>query len=251
LTFCHTLRAARAFALPASLAATAAQTRQPRLLIGSQVWFEPGEEDTDEAADHIFKTLAEHQMPLARVSLVWNYMDKKPGQWDFTMFDRVFRAAERHHVRIAATLWPAAKVYWLSGIPDTAEHMKESERYLAQVVSRYRKSPALDTWILINEPRHSPVDNPLAIQRFRLWLRHKYGSIEMLNRAWLEDSMVPFRPPYTSFEEIEYNSKWFSGTSSWHIPSFDWQAFWRDHLTWYLAWVATEVRKIDPDHRCM
>src|ERR1035437_2747417 len=113
MTFSHNRRAAQALALLVSLAAAAAQSRPPRLLIGTQVWFEPGEEDSDEAADHIFKTLADTQMPLARVSLVWNYMEKKPGQWDFTMFDRVFRAAERYHVRIAATLWPAAKVYWL------------------------------------------------------------------------------------------------------------------------------------------
>ncbi len=236
------------FLVLTALAAIAAPNQAPRPLIGAQVWFEPGEEDTEQAIDHIFKTLADHHMPLARVSLVWNYMEQTPGHWDFTLFDRVFRSAEKHGVRIAATLWPAAKVYWLSGMPDTAEHMKEGERYLAQVVSRYKNSPALDTWILINEPRHTPTDNPLAMQRFRIWLRQKYGSVDALNRAWLLDSMVPFRPLYSSFEEVEYNSRWFSSTLAWHIPSLDWLAFWRDHLTWYLSWIAEQVRKIDPNH---
>ncbi|MEN6532680.1 MAG: alpha-amylase family protein, partial [Bryobacteraceae bacterium] len=236
------------FLLIALASASFAQSESPLPLIGAQVWFEPGEEDTEQAIDHIFKTLADNQMPLARVSLVWNYIERTPGNWDFTLFDRVFRSAEKHHVRIAATLWPAAKVYWLSGMPDTAEQMKAGERYLADVVSRYKNSPALDTWILMNEPRHTPANNPLAIQRFRIWLQKKYGSVDALNRAWLQDSMVPFRPPYSSFEEVEFDSRWASGTSSWHIPSLDWLAFWRNHLTWYLGWVAGEVRKIDPNH---
>lgn len=239
----------RLFALAVALLAppllTAAGPRKP--LIGSQIWFEPGESDSEEALDHIFKTLADHQMPVARVGMIWNYMERSPGQWDFTMYDRVFRSAEKHRVKIVATLWPQAKTQFLTGIPDTEEHLLEGERYLKAVVGRYRKSPALDTWLLMNEPGQLPRANSLAVRRFRVWLQKKYGTIEKLNQVWLSESMVPDGPPYKSFEHIDYDPRW-ALAYNWPIPNIDWHVFWREHLTWYMNWVAEQVRNVDPLH---
>ncbi|MEK7405486.1 MAG: beta-galactosidase [Acidobacteriota bacterium] len=231
----------------AVLLAAVAPVQAARPLIGSQVWFAPGEVDQPEDIDRIFRTLAEHQMPVARVSVVWNYMERAPGQWDFSMYDRIFAAAEKHGVRIVATLWPQAKAPFLTGMPHTEAQLKAGERYLEQVVVRYRKSRALDTWLLINEPGQQPVDDPLAVQRFRAWLQRKYGSIERLNRAWIDPVMVPDREPYRSFDEVTVDPRWFR-THMWPVPPLDWNRFWREHLTWYLRWIADRVRALDPNH---
>lgn len=45
-------------------------------------------------------------MPVARLFLMWAYMEPDPGKWDFSLYDAAFRSAEKHHVRIVATLTP-------------------------------------------------------------------------------------------------------------------------------------------------
>lgn len=218
-----------------------------RVALGVQVWFAPGEYDDPRQIENVFQIMADHHLVIARVSLVWNYLEPAVDDWDFGLFDQVFDAAQRHGVRIAATLWPQGKSPALSGIPDTDESLVAGERYLSTVVAHYRDHPALDTWILMNEPGQSPTVNPLALARFRDWLEKKYGGIDELNQAWLGDSMLPFHAPFHRFEEIDHDPRW-SNKGLWPVPGMDWKEFWAEHLGWYLAWVAERVRQIDPDH---
>lgn len=218
-----------------------------RPLIGATVWCAPGEVDKPEEIDRLFRIMAEHEMRVARLQMMWNYLQRPDGTWDFTVYDLAFRAAEKYGIKLAPTLNAEAQAPYHGGVPDTEEHLTDGERYIAKVVEHYRKSPALDTWILVNEPGQPPRDNPLAIQRFRLWLRDKYRTIDALNHAWLFAAMVPDRRPYRSFDEINYDPRWFS-SDQWPVPSNDWHTFWRTHVTWYLQWLAERVRRIDPDH---
>src|SRR5512147_993092 len=81
-----------------------AQAQDARPLIGAQIWLEPGQKPQD--VERWFKTLADAHMPVARLFLMWNYIEREPGVWDFTLYDRAFRAAEEHRVRVVATLTP-------------------------------------------------------------------------------------------------------------------------------------------------
>jgi beta-galactosidase len=220
-----------------------------RPLVGAQVWFAPGEYDQPEEIDRIFRTMAEQRLSVARVSLVRNYIENAPGKWDFTLFDRVFAAAERHKIKIAATLWAHGKVPPVGEVPASEAELAEGEIYLQKVVGRYRSSPALDTWILRNEPGQAPVNNPLAVARFRVWLKARYKTIDALNRAWLGASMWPYREPFRSFDEFVFDSRWQAiSVSFWPVPLLDWKAFWREHVAWYLGWIATRVRALDGQH---
>ena len=226
----------------------AAAGAQARPQLGAEVWIEPGQRAAD--VDRWFKMLADARMPVARLFLMWNYIERAPGVWDFQLYDQAFRAAEKYHVRVVATLtpnWgPAHRHYLYSSqggaITDTQERLAGAQEYIARVVGRYKESPALDSWMLMNEPGQRPAPDPLALQRYRAWLAEKYGSVARLNAAWLSD--------FDSFEQVSYDPRWAAGGFAFTAPAAftDWYTFWRSHLTWYLGWVAARVREADPAH---
>jgi beta-galactosidase len=187
-------------------------------LIGAEIMDDPAA--TPEMIDGWFKLLADAGMPLARVFL--------PREEDaLQRMDWFFRAAEKYGVGITATLggWPSPK----------------TERWIRAVVARYQDSPALDSWILVNEPGQPPEANVLAVEKFREWLKKQYDSIEALNAAWntrLED-----------FGEVEPDELWTGGAMFSPPRRFlDWYNFWRSHLTWQLHWIAKQIRAVDARH---
>lgn len=219
-----------------------------RPLIGAQIWIEPGQ--TEAEIDSWFRSLAEQNMPVTRLFIMWNYIETQPDVWDFSLYDNAFRAAEKYGVKIVATLTAhhgpthRDREFWYrsqgSGIVRTGKQLQEAETYIAQVVARYKTSSALDTWMLMNEPGQEPSPDPLAVERFRGYLREKYGDIGALNKAWLTW--------YKDFESIEHDPSWNRGAFAWSVPFVDWYTFWREHLTWHLNWVAERIRQEDPNH---
>jgi beta-galactosidase len=156
------------FFLPANLM----QAREHPLL-GAQVWIEPGQ--TAAEIDGWFERLANSDMPVARLFLMWSYLETAPDVWDYTLYDTAFRAAEKHHVKIVATLTPSGPPPFRrgdgtqgGGIVGTTESRKVAEFYIAKIVERYKQSPALDTWLLVNEPGQAPAPQPLAVERATL-----------------------------------------------------------------------------------
>ncbi|HEX8147052.1 MAG TPA: beta-galactosidase [Pyrinomonadaceae bacterium] len=222
--------------------------RDARPLLGAQIWIEPGQKPED--VERWFRTLAEGRMPVARLFLMWNYVEREPGVWDFALYDRAFRAAEKYRVRVVATLtpnWgPAHRGYLYASqggtINDTEARLAGAREYVARVVARYKSSPALDSWMLLNEPGQRPAPDRLALQRYRLWLAKKYGTIAKLNGAWMTD--------FPSFVAVAHDPRWTAGGFAFTAPAafVDWHAFWRAHLAWYLGEVASEVRRVDTAH---
>src|SRR5215210_729548 len=58
-----------------------ARAQDARPLLGAQIWIEPGQRAED--VERWFKTLADGRMPVARLFLMWNYVEREPGVWDF------------------------------------------------------------------------------------------------------------------------------------------------------------------------
>jgi beta-galactosidase len=233
--------------LPAAAFATA-RAQDARPLLGAQVWIEPGQRPED--VERWFKTLADGRMPVARLFVMWNYVEREPGVWDFALYDRAFRAAEKYRVRVVATLtpnWgPAHRGYLYASqggsISDTEARLAEAREYVARVVARYKSSPALDSWMLMNEPGQRPAPDRLALQSYRRWLAKKYGTVAKLNAAWMTD--------FPSFVAVAHDPRWTAGGFAFTAPAAfaDWHTFWRAHLAWYLGEVAAEVRNADPTH---
>lgn len=218
-------------------------------VIGAQVWIEPGQ--SREEIDSWFKILAEHHMPCARLWLMWNYIEMESDEWNFTQYDQAFNAALKYGVKIQATLTanhgPAHvdESYWYhnqgESVSTSKDQLTDAERYIRKTVEHFKDHPALENWWLQNEPGQAATHDELAMERFRIWLNEKYSSIETLNGNWITH--------FSSFDQIEYDRSW-DGLPGFYSPRpyHDWNVFWRDHLTWYMSWIADQIRKYDIVH---
>jgi beta-galactosidase len=184
-----------------------------RVGLGCQVWLEP--DDSPERVDMLFARAGEAGLNLARIFLMWPWIESQPGRWDFGVFDAAFEAAARHRIAIKATL-TANSGPWHVGTPAVLhshtgflgeEQFPAIREYVRRCVERYRKHPALGQWILWNEPMGFPEEgrrldglahwesSPLALKFWREWLDSSYhGDIAALNRDWMTG--------YSSFAEI-------------------------------------------------
>jgi len=210
--------------------------------LGAEIWIEPGQ--TPLQIDTWFRDLADSHMPVARLFLMWPYLESAPNVWNFTLYDAAFRSAEKYHIHIVATLTPNGLPPFLGGdgsqgvgILPTIEDQQLAAAYIAKVVEHYRSSPALDTWLLVNEPGQGPVANPAAITAFRKWLAKQYSSVDQMNAAW-----------GTAYKEVDAAQPPDSHQIFNRNQELDWRAFWEDYQTEQLHWLADEVRKEDSNH---
>jgi beta-galactosidase len=210
--------------------------------LGAEVWIEPGQ--TPSQIDTWFRDLSDSHLGVARLFLMWPYIEPAPDEWNFTLYDTAFRAAEKYHIQIVATLTPNGLPPFLggdgsqgTGVLQTENDKQLAAAYIAKVVARYRSSTALDTWLLVNEPGQGPTPNPAAINAFRKWLVKQYSSIDKMNTSW-----------GTAFKDFEaalppYSRKVFNRNQE-----LDWYAFWEGYQSTELRWLADEVRKSDANH---
>ncbi len=184
-------------------------------------------------------------MPVARLFLMWSYLEQAPNEWDFSLYDAAFRSAEKHHVRIVATLTPSGRPTFRGGDGNQGSGIVESEgdksaaaTYIAKVVNRYKGSAALDTWLLVNEPGQSPSSSPTAVAAFRLWVGIRYRTVDALNAEWGSS--------YKSISDVR--APRLDGGGWNHNEELDWRAFWLNYQTTGLRWFADEVKRSDAKH---
>ena len=185
-------------------------------MIGAQVFIEPGQ--TQQKIEHLFRTLQEHHMPLCRIRMFEKYMRTPYSGWDFSLFDLAFRTAEQYGVKIMATLFPMTDFTDVGGFkfPRTEEHFAEVQEYIRQTVKHYRNFPALFAWVLINEPGQVTLpDEPFSLRKFDEW-KQKQNSTDQ------------------------------NAAGYYHFP-FDEERFLLDYNTWYLNWIAEEIKALDPE----
>ena len=48
-------------------------------------------------------------MTVCRIRMFESYMLQPDGNWDFTLFDYAFRAADKHGIKVYATFFPVQK----------------------------------------------------------------------------------------------------------------------------------------------
>ena len=121
-------------------------------LIGAQVFIEPGQTSKD--IDDFFAVLERNHMKIARIRMFGAHIFRN-GKEDFSLYDTAFDAAERHGVKIFATLFPTTDELRDVGgfkFPNSKAHLAEVDDYVRKVVRHFKNHPALSTWVLQNEP---------------------------------------------------------------------------------------------------
>lgn len=182
--------------------------------LGTQIWLERDSSIAD--VQELVARAAEVGFGQARIFLMWPWIQAHSAdQWDFSLFDAVFDAAEANGMKIKATLTANSGPWWLgtgSVLHSQTMTLNTSSRgameaYISACVHRYAGHPALGQWILWNEPMNPPVnpwgDTVVTDEVRALWpqvLRDQYeNDISALNRRW--------RSGYSSFDDVPMASE--------------------------------------------
>ncbi len=192
---------------------------------------------------------------------VWNWIEAKRGELDFSELDELCSLASRNGLGVVINTIPEGAPHWsLAGNADALYRTARGEQiaqggppnlpsagwpglcmdkpeaaalvagFIRAVAAHYRDERnvvAIDVW---NEPHLEPMFDyrgellcycDHSRAAFRAWLANKYGTIEALNKAW-------FRK-LSSWEEIDPPPRF--GT-------------WTDMLDWRLFWMANLARQL-------
>lgn len=214
---------------------------------GSQLFVNP--EDTPDTLRPCIATLADTGFTLIRLFLPWSQLEPKPGEYRWSPFDEVFDAAHARGLKIVATLMASSPPGWMHlthGLQEAAnldepEFFARSLAHLRTVVEHYRAHPALDSWILWNEPgRRLDPSHPATLRRFGEYLERTYaGDLAAYNATHFQPADSFAQPRLPPFRDGGFGS---------HRVRAEWLAFTVENLRAALATIAAEVRRLDPDH---
>lgn len=228
--------------------------RKPKRLVGQlgcQLWVEP--DQSVHELRRLMRAAKESGLSRLRIFLLWTRIEREPGTMDFRIYDRVFDLAAREGLGIKATL-TANSGPWHIGTPAALHShtgfLADSQRepmqaYIGSCVSRYAGHPALEQWMLWNEPHGGFLDHtPDNLPGWQATLRRMYGSdIGVLNRRWLTG--------FAAFDEIPWPEELAhpahrSGSWTPYRPRLDEMEWRAKRVVEQVAWVAQEVRRHDP-----
>lgn len=221
-----------------------------RQYLGCQIWIEP--DDSAARIDHLFKQAQACGLGWARLFLMWPWIEREPGNWNFDVYDHAFAAAGQSGILIKATL-TANSGPWHIGTPSvlhsqtgflSPEQRTPMRTYILRCVERYRHHPALGQWILWNEAIGGGERTGEALKHWQTWLAFNYKrDLGNLNRRW--------RTGYTSFEEVRFPEDIPADvhrTSFWNSYR-PWLDDWQARAAWLngeLQWICDIVREADP-----
>lgn len=187
-------------------------------IIGAQVFIEPGQTAAD--IDEFFSILERNHMKVARIRMFGAHIFRG-AEPDYSLYDAAFDAAERHGVKIFATLFPTTdELHDVGGFkfPKSKQHLREIDEYIRDVVKHFKDHPALSVWVLQNEPGFKAfrfVDTDLS---------------DEVRTQWRE-----------SLPEVSYDNGYLKA-------DFETERFVTYYTFWYLKHIADIVMAEDPIH---
>ena len=217
--------------------------------LGVEIWIEPG--NTKEQIFEWAEVAAKQKMTEVRIFAMWTHMEPERGIWDFEVYDWMFEAAEKYGLKMQVTLnanQPPphyGKKHW--SITHTSQLFPDEStipaaaKYIELTVKRYKDSPAMETWWLMNEPTGFTDFDDLSFGRFRKKMEDKYKDIKTLNRTWKTD--YPSFEDMTPIPQMRAEMGWSTAQ-----PYYDWVTHCAEHLTDFQKWVHDEICKYDTKH---
>jgi len=140
--------------------------------------------------------------------LAWDSYEPAEDQFDFGWFDKVMDLMNEAGIKVIldiavrpAPLWLHSKFptidivdkngnvqypnhRYMDDIGDT-NYQKYALRFTDMITQRYAKHPALIAFGIDNESGDGPISYSQTVkQRFIIWLKNKYSTVENLNKVW-------------------------------------------------------------------
>ncbi len=177
--------------------------------------------------DHLIKKIEDEKMKFVPLMLkeeqcsyyfpIWKFKEI-PGMWDEHNLDNGNKN-NRDNIDFADP-----RIYPLV------------EEYFKAVIERYGKNPALDFYDIWNEPHYNS-NAPHVVERFRIWLQKKYGTLNKLSRSWGE--------LYTDWNQVSpfLTENWKSS-----MPQIDWIIFRNELNGELLGKLSSTLRMYDTTH---
>lgn len=207
-----------------------------------------------------------------RTWVEWAHCEPHPGEYSFQNLRMLMELAEEVGLRVFIQMYADSAPDWVGKqYPDAQFEAQSGEKVPSQAAPGYCtdhpdvaravmnfyteaasiavKYPCLYGWDLWSEPhiinwaiiKYVPDAQfcycPYSQAAFREWLKHKYGSIECLNKRW-----------YRNFTEWEEVTPPRFGTILSYTDYIDWKLFIMEKLASDLRMRYEAIRKSDPSH---
>ncbi len=140
----------------------------------------------------------------------WAFLEPEEGRYEFAWLDKNIELARKHGLKVVLCTPSATPPAWLvrehpevlmvdaegqrmdHGSREQADwsspvYRKYVEQIDAKLAERYGANPNVWGWQIDNELSHygrGMSYAPAAQEKFRAWLREKYGTVDRLNRDW-------------------------------------------------------------------
>ena len=156
----------------------------------------------------------------------WAFMEPEEGRFEFGWLDKNVALAKKYGLKVILCTPSATPPAWLArnhpeilmvradgtrmnhGSREQADwssrvYRQYVEKIVEKMAEHYGTNPTVWGWQLDNELSHYGAGmsySPAAQQRFRDWLREKYGTVDRLNRDWGNSFWSQM---YNNFDQIQ------------------------------------------------
>ncbi len=156
----------------------------------------------------------------------WSFMEPVEGQYEFGWLDKNIELAHKYGLKVILCTPSATPPAWLARkhpeimmVNANGVHMAHGSReqadwsspvyrsYVAKIdakmAERYGTNPVVWGWQLDNELSHYGQGisyGPASQEKFRTWLREKYGTVDRLNQDW---GNAFWSQRYNSIDQVE------------------------------------------------
>jgi beta-galactosidase len=191
----------------------------------------------------------------------WAQLEPAEGKYNFAWLDKAVSLAAEYKLKVimctstcTPPVWLARKHPEILCMNENGQQMDHGSRQhasfsssyyrtyslkmIAELARHYGKDPRIVGWQVDNEPRTFFDYNPDAQQRFRLWLKKKYTTIDALNATW---GTLFWSNTYSDFSQINIplHSQWGMNLNQ----RLDHYRFAADETATFLDDQAAEIKK--------
>ncbi|MBW2257537.1 MAG: beta-galactosidase [Deltaproteobacteria bacterium] len=216
-----------------------------------------------------YRTASEDGMTAFRHWFLWGAIEVTPGVFDWDDYDRQLDLAAENGIRTVIAEMITCAPEWayrrlaharyesrdgrkvtssisastvVGGFPglclDNDDVREAAGRFLTALATRYRDHPGLGAYDIWNECNigANVCYCPATAERFRQWLRDRYGDLRSLGDAWHRHSFAEWEDVTPPRDLGPYP----------HV--LDWLQFRIDNAYRLMSWRADLLRKLDPNH---